>query len=60
MNINSPEILYLALILPSLFAVTLIAEGVNKILKKEPGWLSFCLGLGFLIFVIIGYFFIIK
>lgn len=60
MDINSPEILYLALILPSLFALTLVAEGINKILRKESGWISFFVGLGFLIFVLIGYFLIIK
>lgn len=58
MFVQSPEFIYIALVLPSLFALTLIAEGVHKVLKNEPGWLSIVLGCSFLIVLIFGYFFI--
>lgn len=60
MSLREPEFLYLSLILPSLFALTLIAEGVHKILKKESGWISLFLGIGFLVVIIGSYFWISK
>jgi len=59
MNIQSPEFIYIALVLPSLFALTLIAEGVHKVLKNESGWLSIFLGCAFLMVLIFGYFLLI-
>ena len=56
MSLKQPEFLYLALILPSLFALTLIAEGVQKILRKESGWVSILLGIGFLAIIVVSYF----
>lgn len=60
MSLSEPEFLYLALVLPSLFALTLIAEGVHKILKKESGWISLVLGVGFLIVIVFSYLLILK
>jgi len=60
MSLKEPEFLYLALVLPSLFALTLIAEGVHKILKKESGWISLFLGIGFLLVMIASYFLVLK
>lgn len=60
MNPNQPEFIYVALILPSLFALTLIAEGVNKILKSEPGWVSLTLGSFFIALIIAVYFFVLQ
>lgn len=60
MSLKDPEFLYLALILPSLFALTLIAEGVSKILRKESGWVSLFLGITFLAVIIVSYFWILK
>ena len=60
MNLNEPEFLYLALVLPSLFALTLIIEGLHKILKKESGWISLVFGIGFLVIIIASYFLIFK
>jgi hypothetical protein len=51
-----PEFLYATLILPSIFAVTLISEGIGKLLKKESGWISLGIGLTFL-GVVIGVYF---
>ena len=58
MNTQAPEFLYLALILPSLFALTLVAEGVHKIMQKQAGWISITLGLFFLLTVVVAYFFV--
>ncbi|OGG13374.1 hypothetical protein A2773_06035 [Candidatus Gottesmanbacteria bacterium RIFCSPHIGHO2_01_FULL_39_10] len=59
MFVQSPEFIYIALVLPSLFALTLIAEGVHKILKNESGWLAVFLGCFFLAVLIFGYFLLI-
>jgi len=60
MSLKEPEFLYLALILPSLFGLTLIAEGIHKVLKKESGWISILLGIGFLAIIIVSYFLLFK
>lgn len=51
-----PEILYATLTLPSLFAVTLISEGIGKLLKRQSGWVSLGMGL-VMLGIIIGVFF---
>lgn len=59
MNASDPQILYTVLILPSLFGLTLIGEGLNKILKSEiSGWVSIIFGILFIGVVIFAYFFI--
>lgn len=60
MNLTNPEIIYVSLVLPSLFALTLIFEGLHKILRKESGWLSFISGIVFLGIVLGGYFFVLR
>ena len=60
MQSQDPAFLYVILILPSLFALTLIAEGLHKILKKESGWINFFLGIVFLFIVIFAYFNVLK
>ena len=60
MNPSQPEFIYIALILPSLFALTLIAEGVNKILRQEPGWVSLTLGSLFIALIVGVYFFVLQ
>lgn len=56
MDPSDPALLYLVLILPSLFALTLLAEGLHKILRKESGWISLLFGLLFLLVIIYAYF----
>ncbi|MBN1263642.1 MAG: hypothetical protein JW991_04775 [Candidatus Pacebacteria bacterium] len=49
MNTKDPQFLYMFLILPTLFGLTLIGEGLNKILKSERmGWLSIVFGFLFI------------
>lgn len=55
-----PEFVYVTLVLPSLFAITLIAEGVNKILKHESGWISMLTGTLFLTIVVAAYFMLLR
>jgi len=59
MPIQSPEFIYIILVLPSLFSLTLIAEGVHKVLKNESGWFSIALGCIFMAVLIFGYFFLV-
>lgn len=60
MDAQAPEFLYIALILPSLFALTLIAEGVHKIMQRQAGWISITLGIFFLASVVAAYFLIFQ
>ena len=34
---NDPQFLYMILILPSLFGLTLVGDGLNKIMHEESG-----------------------
>lgn len=46
------------LVLPTLFGLTLVGEGLNKILKEEKaGWTSIIFGVLFIIVVIFAYLF---
>lgn len=58
MDPRSPEFLYIGFVLPMLFSLTLVGEGIYKISKEEEGYVTFTLGLVFLISIIAGYFFI--
>lgn len=49
MNPTDPQILYMALILPTLFGLTLIGEGLNKIVKSQmAGLVSIVFGMLFI------------
>jgi len=59
MNTKDPQFLYVVLILPSLFGLTLIGEGLNKVLNSEmAGWLSLIFGFLFIGVVVFAYWFI--
>lgn len=59
MNPQDPQFIYMVLILPSLFGLTLIGEGLNKVLKSEmAGWVSITFGLLFIGVVIFTYWFL--
>jgi len=46
---TSPQLLYMILILPSLFGLTLIGEGLNKIVHSDwTGLISLIFGIIFL------------
>ena len=49
--------LMMLLVLPSLFGLTLIGEGVNKVMNYEPrGWINVGLGAIFVVIIIVAYF----
>ncbi len=58
MSPNDPQFLYMILVLPSLFGLTLVGEGINKILHEENGGLlSLIFGILFIGVVLFAYFF---
>lgn len=58
MKPTDPQFLYMILVLPSLFGLTLVGEGLNKVLKNErAGWLSIVFGIIFVGVVIFAYLF---
>lgn len=53
MKPTEPQFIYMVLILPTLFGLTLVGEGLNKILKDEKaGWISLISGILFILVVI--------
>lgn len=58
MTTTDPQFLYMILVLPSLFGLTLLGEGINKIAHEEyNGVLSVIFGLMFIGVVIFAYLF---
>lgn len=56
MNSSDPQVLFMVLVLPSLFGLTLIGEGLNKVMKSEKaGWVSIVVGTVFVIVVLVAY-----
>jgi len=57
MNPSEPQFIYMVLILPSLFGLTLVGEGMNKVINEHPvGWVSILSGVCFIVVVIFAYF----
>jgi hypothetical protein len=55
---NDPQFLYMILVLPSLFGLTLIGEGINKMIHEEwSGLISIIFGFMFVGAVIFAYLF---
>ena len=58
MSPSDPQFIYMILVLPSLFGLTLLGDGVNKMLHdKQGGYISFAFGLIFLAVVGLSYLF---
>lgn len=58
MSATDPQFFYMILVLPSLFGLTLIGEGLTKILHEDNGgWISMIFGVIFIVVVIFAYFF---
>lgn len=60
MNARLLELVYLAFLLPSLLALTLVAEGIYNISRHEEGFFTFVLGVLFLVGLTIAYLFIFS
>lgn len=58
MKTTDPQFLYMMLILPTLFGLTLIGEGLNKVVHEEwAGLISIVFGIMFIGVVIFAYLF---
>ena len=58
MNATDPQFLYMILVLPALFGLTLIGEGLNKVIHEEwNGVISIIFGVLFLAIVVFAYLF---
>ncbi|KPJ71091.1 hypothetical protein AMJ51_00140 [Microgenomates bacterium DG_75] len=58
MSPTDPQFLYIMLILPGLFGMTLIGEGLVKIYHEELyGWISIVLGIAFIGLAVLVYFY---
>lgn len=58
MKASDPQILYMILIVPSLFGLTLIGEGISKLVHEETGGIvSVIFGILFVGLVIFAYIF---
>ena len=58
MTATDPQFLYMILVLPSLFGLTLLGEGINKVAHEEYGGIiSIVFGFMFIGVVVFAYFF---
>ena len=58
MTPQDPQFLYMILVLPSLFGLTLMGEGIYKCIQEEwSGLISIFFGLLFIAMVVFAYFF---
>ncbi|AKM83198.1 hypothetical protein A2422_00425 [Candidatus Woesebacteria bacterium RIFOXYC1_FULL_31_51] len=58
MTPQDPQFLYMILVLPSLFGLTLMGEGIYKCIHEEwSGLISIFFGLAFIAMVVFAYFF---
>ena len=56
MSASDPQVLFMVLVLPSLFRLTFVGEGLNKVMQSErAGWVSIIMGVMFIIVVIGAY-----
>lgn len=61
MQLTPPQFTYILLVLPFLFGVTLIGDGINKFTREEEsGVVSIVIGVVFLAIVVLAYFFVPK
>ena len=59
MQPTDPQFLYMILVLPSLFGLTLIGEGITKLIHEESGgWISLVFGSLFIAVVLFAYLFL--
>ncbi|MEK9171216.1 MAG: hypothetical protein AAB823_00730 [Patescibacteria group bacterium] len=56
MSASDPQVLFMVLVLPSLFGLTLVGEGLNKVMQSErAGWVSIIFGVIFIAVVMVAY-----
>jgi len=53
---NDTSFLMMVFIMPSLFGLSLLGEGINKIMNYDPrGWIGVIAGCGFIIIIIVAF-----
>lgn len=58
MSASDPQFLYMILVLPSLFGLTLVGDGLNKVVHEESGgFVSIIFGIIFIGVVVFAYIF---
>ena len=58
MSTSDPQFLYMILVLPGLFGLTLVGDGINKVVHEEDrGYISIIFGAVFIGVVIFAYMF---
>jgi hypothetical protein len=58
MTTTDPQFLYMILVLPSLFGLTLVGDGINKLVHEEAGaYVSVIFGIVFIGIVVFIYIF---
>ncbi len=61
MNLSGPGVIYALMIIPSLFVIVVIVQGIQKLVKHEPdGKVAIGFGIFFLILITLAYFLFIK
>ncbi|HLB60149.1 MAG TPA: hypothetical protein VJL83_00910 [Patescibacteria group bacterium] len=60
MEISDPGFVFLGLVLPCLFSLTLIAEGMWKVSQRTSGWVNIFMGLGFISLTLWVYFYLLQ
>jgi hypothetical protein len=61
MDFSGPGVVYALMIIPSLFVVVVILQGIEKMVKHEPdGKIAIGFGILFLILIVAAYFLYIK
>jgi hypothetical protein len=53
---KTPEFFYIGFFLPLLFALTMIGEGIYKILRKDDGFFTLIMGFVFLFGILGAYY----
>ncbi len=57
MNYTDSSFMLMLFVLPSLFGLTLIGEGVNKVMNYDNhGWIGVSVGSVFVVIIILAYF----
>jgi len=58
MSPSDPQFLYLVLVLPALFGITMLGDGINKLAHKNSGgYITLVFGILFFLLVVFGYIF---
>ena len=58
MSPSDPQFIYIVLLLPAMFGVTMVGDGLNKLFhKNDSGYVTLVFGLLFFLLVFFGYIF---